>query len=287
MYLVDIDFLSNGVGKKAYGGKLDAYSFFETTCEGWFEDFSNSVISSIGNNYYPVYRIADGELRFLFGPKINWKNKPLSSILSYLKYGVFKYPWKTSWGEKYNTQDLSDLRSLLKKNISEIAETGKLALYWNENGLNAFTEYNHSMISLFKSIGISLTSENYIPFHFGQALIAKKYDFLFKHLNVLFICSILEEEYLNLRNNIKQMGAKSVSLFKCSSTSSLKEDFTNLSLDVAPDIILVAAGIGAAKVLVDLRNLNCPVIDIGSYIHVLSGKHKNAHAGFFVSPESF
>jgi len=54
-----------------------------------------------------------------------------------------------------------------------------------------------------------------------------------------------------------------------------------------PDLVLVAAGIGAAKVLVELNHLHCPIIDIGSYIHVLSGRLAHAHAGFFVSPKIF
>jgi hypothetical protein len=74
MYLIDIDYLSNGEGKKVYGGSLDAYSFFETTCEKWFEDFADEIANASGKKYLPVYRIGDGELRFLFGPRINWKN---------------------------------------------------------------------------------------------------------------------------------------------------------------------------------------------------------------------
>jgi hypothetical protein len=50
-----------------------------------------------------------------------------------------------------------------------------------------------------------------------------------------------------------------------------------------PDIVLVAAGIGAAKVVSGLRHLHCPLIDVGSSIHVISGQWTQAHSGFFVN----
>jgi hypothetical protein len=284
MFKIDIDCLSNGKGKVVYGDKLEAYSFYETTCELWFEKFTNEVIAAIGKKYYPVYRLADGELRFLFGPKIHWKNKTLKSILSYAKYGIFKASWKTSWGEKYNSNELNELRNNLIKCIFEISQVGKLAIYWNENGLNAFTEYNRSMQNLFLNINITLDQNNYIPFHFGQALIAKNSEKIFKGKNILFVSGLSQEEFIDLQNNIISFGAKSVSLLKCSATSALAEDYTKAKTDIAPDIIFVAAGIGAAKALFGLRHFQCPVIDIGGYIHVLSGKLKEVHAGFFIYP---
>ncbi len=284
MYYIDIDQLSNGLGKEAYGGRLEAYSFIDTSCKQWFEQFTADIISAIGKKYYPVYRIADGELRFLFGAKINWHNKTLKSILSYIKYEIFKTPWKTSWGEEYNTNELNKLKITLQKYISVIAKEGKLALYWNQNGLNAFTEYNQAMQFLFARINTRLNERNYIPFHFGPALIAKNTEFLIKDKNILFVSGLSEKEFVNLKKNIITLGAKNVSLHKCSSSSSLLEDYTNVLPVVRPDIILVAAGIGAAKVLVELSHLKCPVIDIGGYIHVLSGKLTSVHGGFFVAP---
>jgi hypothetical protein len=205
-------------------------------------------------------------------------------VLSYLKYEIFKFPWKTSWGEEYNSTDLAGLRKSLQICISEISREGKLALYWNENGLNAFTEYNRSMQNLFEGINITLNQNNYVPFHFGQALIANKSDELLKGKNVLFVSGIDDEEFKNLQKKIMAFGAKKVELYKCSSTSALNEDYSRIRLQVEPDIIFVAAGIGAAKILVDLHHLNCPVIDIGSFIHVLSERQSTAHAGFFNNP---
>ena len=284
MYLIDIYGLKNRDVNIVYGGQLDAYSFFETTCEKWFEEFANEILSAVSKKYYPVYRLADGELRFLFGFKINWRSRPVKSILTYIKYEIFKRPWKTSWGEKYNKDELKELKNVLQKCISEISTEGKLAVYWNENGLNAFTEYSSKMQALFSSINIMLNSKNYVPFHFVQALLVRRAKELIINKNVLFVSGIDENEFSGLERNIKSFGAGSVSLYRCSATSALTEDYAKVLPTAHPDIVFVAAGIGAAKVLSGLHHLNCPVLDIGSYIHVLSGRLTEAHDGFFIYP---
>lgn len=281
MFLVDIDCLSNGDGKKVYGGRLDAYSFFDTNCEKWFNDFVEDVIAAIGKSYYPVYRIADGELRFLFGPRINWENKPFKSVMSYVKYKIFNANWKTSWGEKYDTPKKSELKNILIECILNIANNGKLAVYWNENGLNAFIEYNKVLIKSFKKIKISINRDNYVPFHFGQALIVNKHPEIIKGRNVFFVAGLEEKEFKMLGENVIMLGANSFEYYKCSATSALTEDYTKISISDKPDIIFVAAGIGAAKVLSDLSFLNCPIIDIGSCIHLLSKTKSITHSGFF------
>lgn len=284
MFLIDLDPLSNGEGKAVYGGRLDAFSFFETGCKEWFNRFADEVTASLGKKYFPVYRMADGEMRFLFGYKINWHNKPFRSILKYLKYEVLRSSWKTSWGETYDAAKQNELRGILKKCIAQIAAQGRIALYWNENGLNAFTEYNTSIPSLFKNGGIPLNERNYIPFHFVQALVARRADALFHGRNILIVSGMGQEEFANLQKELSVFSPAGIEFFQCSATASLAAEYDQVKTAVKPDIVLVAAGIGAAKVVSQLSHLQCPVLDIGSYIHVLSGKYPHAHAGFFKKP---
>ncbi|WP_080056014.1 beta/alpha barrel domain-containing protein [Spirosoma aerolatum] len=282
---IDLDTLSNGEGKVVYGNRLDAISFYETTCEAWFSDFIEEISSAIGERYFPVYRIADGEMRFLFGYQINWKNKPFLSLLKYVKYELFKSPWKTSWGESYSRAEKKQLQTILEKCIKTVSEEGKLAIYWNNNGLNAFIEYNKNMEDLFNKIGVSLNRNNYIPFHFAQAIIANHSEQLLSGKNVLVISGLDTREKDALGERLYRIGVANYDFYRCSPTAALKDDYTLIKPRIQPDIVLVAAGIGAARVVADLKHLNCPVIDIGSYLNVLSGKYENAHAGFFVQPK--
>ena len=99
--LIDIGPISNGIGADAYGGRIEAYAFDEIDCDHWFKRFSDEVFSAIGKNYLPVYRIGDGELRFLFGCRINWKSGTFRSALRYIRNELFTNSWQTSWGEHY------------------------------------------------------------------------------------------------------------------------------------------------------------------------------------------
>ena len=80
------------------------------------------------------------------------------------------------------------------------------------------------------------------------------------------------------------MGALRVSHYKCSTSSALSQDYHSVKPKCKPDIVLVSAGIGSAKILFELQHINCPIIDIGSYVHVLSGKLSIVHGGFFKAP---
>ena len=285
MYKVSLGELSNGVGILAYGDRLDGYMFSDANCVDFFMLLIDEVMYSMNEKkYFPIYRMADGEYRFLFGTVINWNPKTWKNLYSIVKYDLLGINWKTSWGESYDKKKLEKLRKDLLIYIRYIAKNGKLALYWNENGLNAFTEYNKKLISNFSSRDIEVTIDNYIPFHFAQAIIAQKVRLIVNNKVVLIVSGMDDAEFFNLRKNLYVFGANDVNCLKCSPTSSLEDDFSDSNLKSKPDLVLVAAGIGSAKIIVDLRHLNCPIIDIGSYIHVLSGKNYSAHAGFFIYP---
>jgi hypothetical protein len=282
--LVDLDYLSNGGGKAVYGGRLDAYSFIDTTCEAWFGRFVDEVTAAMGKRYFPVYRMADGEYHFLFGARVNWHSRPLRSLGRFVKYEVLKRPWKTSWNEQYSPERTRTLRALLAESLREIAAAGKLAIYWNKNAIHAFTEYNREMEDLFEKMGVRLNQDNYVPFHFGQALLAKAADRVIRDRRILIVCGMEDAEYNDLRRELTDLGAAGVELYRCPATSALEHDYTGVTPQVRPDIVLVAAGIGAARALTGLKHLSCPIIDIGSYIHVVAGHMQQAHSGFFLKP---
>ena len=76
-YRVDLDFIGLGNAGAAYGGHLQAWSFHDINGPDWFEAFRQEALAAIGKRYLPVYRMADGEYRFMFGRRINWSRKPI------------------------------------------------------------------------------------------------------------------------------------------------------------------------------------------------------------------
>ena len=160
---------------------------------------------------------------------------------------------------------------------------GKLAIYWNENGLNAFIEHNKTLEASFAAIDVAL-AQSYVPFHFCQALLARNGSNLLSCRKILVVSSLCDREQAELTVSLLKLGCSDVQFYKCSATKALVENYGNIAPNYFPSLVLVAAGIGAAKALIELSYLNCPILDIGSYIHVLSGRAIHCHAGFFYPP---
>jgi hypothetical protein len=284
LHLVDLGPISNGAGANAYGGRIEAFSFTRQDPLVWFDEFAQLTLSLIGKSYFPVYRIADGEMRFLFGERVNFQNQAARSIIRYVRCRLLRMQWQTSWGEIYSRKELIAAKETLLSCMRTIGSFGKLAVYWNLNAINAFTEYNTTILKSFDRIGIPLTNENYIPFHFGQALVCNRFPDLINGRKIGFVTSIKESEQEALKTRLLRAGAESVQFAECSGTGALMASYTRENFDDLPDIVMVAAGIGSARVLADLKVLGRPIIDIGGLIHVLSGKTPECHAGFFRSP---
>lgn len=104
---VDLDFIGLGNAAGAYGGTLNAWSYFETDGQSWFDSFRQHALASIGNYYLPVYRMADGEYKFLFGRRLNWHKRPLYREVLGVTAEKLRLrnskSWETSWGETYRS----------------------------------------------------------------------------------------------------------------------------------------------------------------------------------------
>ena len=281
MYLKDLSHASTGEGVSAYGGRLEAYLFEDKDVELLIEQLTVEIECAIGRRYLPIYRMADGEYRFLFGVPFSWSSfRNFREVARYVKYTIFRRPWRTSWGEGYSNAELERLRMSLVGYLTSIASQGKLALYWNENGIDAFTEFNDELLKRFHGMGITLNSLNYTPFHVCIGAIAKNFSRLVRRRHVVFVSGADLEEQQALEKRVLALGARSFSFVQCSKSGSL---VSGLGSDIPhdSDICFVAAGIGAARIIYDLRYRCLPVIDIGSLIHVISGYKPECHGGFF------
>ena len=286
---VNLNFIGNGNAAKSYGGKLEAWSFYNIQGEAWFLNFKNHVLSCVGKKYLPIYRMADGEYRFLMGRKYNFYSKQFLKeflIVTAEKLKI-KNPnkWKTSWGEEYTPKETFILRENLLNKIKEIANDGYLACYINDNGLNAFTEHNNYILPFFKKNHINFNSENYIPFHFVVHLLLNdsRHDF-YVDKNILLISGTEKKTENQISNNLKGLGVKNIQFIRISKTSSMKDIIDLSSITNKIDLCLVAAGIGSANIISQLKPLNTVVLDIGGYINCLNDTSKSQHGGIFTFP---
>lgn len=283
-YRVDLDFIGLGNAAAAYGGHLRAWSFRDIQGPAWFEAFRQQALASIGRRHLPIYRMADGEYRFLFGRRINWARKPL--IRELMAVGAEKTrlvnpdKWKTSWGEVYPPSQTRLLREQLVGQIRQVSASGFLACYINDNGLNAFTEYNSVLLDYLGQRNIALTAANYIPFHFAPSLlIGTGWQDFVRGRRLLVATGLTDEKEAAIRATLMDYGASEVLTLPTSSNSALTDTIEPSDLSDNVDIALVAAGIGSANILCQLKPLNTLCIDIGGLMNCFADRTQLQHGG--------
>ncbi len=276
---------------KAYGGFLDAFSFYKTNFKDWFNVFRDDCLKAMETKtFFPIYRMADGEYRFLMGRAYNFYKRPLIKELIAVTAEKLHiknpYKWETSWGEKYGSHEMKSLRKKLILDIKNISKKGKLACYWNKNGLHAFEEYNKKILPFFKKNNIIFNAENYIPFHFVCCMLIKfNWEHFFQNRNILVVSGCSEEEQKSIMKSLNNFNVNSTNFIIISKTSSMKEVinieyFKNKKIDMC----LVAAGIGSANIISQLEPLNTLTIDIGGFINCYIDYNKSQHGGIFKFP---
>ena len=289
IYRIDLDFIGCGNAGAAYGGFLNAWSFRDINPREWFEEFRQTALNTMGRRFLPVYRMADGEYRFLMGRKYNLSRKPLiKELLAVTAEKIrIKNPdkWQTSWGEAYDPKNTRQLRVNLLKDIRYLAQKGFLACYINDNGLNAFTEYNKVLLDFFARNNIPFSAKNYVPFHFCPSLLVSPgwQDFLKKRV-ILVVTSLTPEKMSAINATLEDMGVEKVRFLSISAKSSMCDYLDLKEVDEKFDICLVAAGIGAAHILNQLEPLNTLSLDIGSLMNCFFNRNATQHGGVFRLP---
>lgn len=287
-YRVPLNTIGNGSGHEAYAGRLDAWSFWDIDADSWFQSFRDQITSSLGKKYLPVYRMADGEYRFLIGRKYNFHRRPLLRELVAVTVEKLRIKnpnkWKTSWGENYAPERAAALKKHLLENIREISKNGYLGCYINDNGLNAFIEYNNSILPFFSKNDIIFTPENYIPFHFAVNLFvgAGSRDLL-RGRDILIVTGSNKNQQ-KISESLYRLGVNSVQYFPISNTASMIEVLDLGTISSPLDLCLVSAGIGSANILTQLKPLKTVCVDVGGFINLLEKTSRSIHGGFFLSP---
>lgn len=288
-YRVNLDFIGVGNAAAAYGGSLQAWSFESYAPQLWFEKFRRNILDSMGKEFKPVYRMADGEYRFLMGREYNFNRRPLLRELVAVTAEKIRIrnpdKWTTSWGESYSPKETKALRSKLIAYIKEISVDGYLACYINDNGLHAFTEYNALIESYFKRNQISFNAENYIPFHFVAGLLVNAgwQDFLVNR-SVLVVTGLTPQREKAIEKSLKNLGIAKCYFKSISATSSMHDTLDLCGQKDDIDLCLVAAGIGSANILRQLRPLQTVALDIGGFMNCYENPNASQHGGIFRLP---
>jgi hypothetical protein len=98
---------------------FSGYFFEDDTAQNQFEKFQELLLSKMGKEYFPIYRMADGEFNFC----LNFKPS------GFLK---FKQEITTCWGEKYTKKEVKLIEYNYINQLKGISEDGMLAIHFME-----------------------------------------------------------------------------------------------------------------------------------------------------------
>ena len=283
-YRVPLKVIGGGRIAEAFGGRFDAWSFTTTTEERWLHEFRSRLLASMSREYLPVYRIADGEFRFLLGRRVRWEREHgLRDCLAVAaeRLGLIHRRGRTSWGEGYERKLRRVLKEKLTDDIRTIAKHGYLAVLLSDNGCRLAHEYRHPFCDHAAATGIPFGKDSYVPFHFVCELLSGPgwEEFLQKR-RILIATGFEGKKMQAIRKNMTDLGAKDVQLLGISADRSMLDTIQASAVRQPVDLCLVAAGVGAANILVQLQGLNTVVLDIGGHLHCFEDSSFVSHAVF-------
>jgi hypothetical protein len=278
-----------------YGNDLIAFSFDNIDSEEWLSKFRCILRDSIGNNYLPVYRMADGEYQFLWGIKFDLHH---SNFLRYLISFLYRRTIEiykgqsvnTSWGESYSSSEIIELRRKYISDLIFLLKRGILCAYLYENPKNVFVHYNQKFLEYFTDNMLNLNSNNFFPFHFPFFALSDLgwQDFIVDR-KILIVTGNLSERQKSIQNNLIELGAIKTGFYEISANASMKDivDRDMIADYMDYEIALVAAGIGSLNIISQMTWFRGPVIDVGAFLLSLQTKNFICHGGAAKYPVDF
>ena len=261
------------------------YSLANLENSVWYENFLNKIENSINQKYFPVLRISDGEFLFSLGfrfPKFNKKTKLKTYIKSFISAYILgrKTIWFMSGSkgygyEKYSYFDWRSKRKLFIDSVRKISEEGILAVGFVKQVEPYGEEYHKPMLRWF-----------YYPFYYVYAMLngigLKK---LVDGRRILIVSSHNLSETLNIENELIKRGAREFFHYKISRTGAMNDVLDVSRLPNNVDIVFVAAGVGSAQIIPQLKFYETCIIDAGYCIDLLANCNLN-RSRYFTNPNS-
>jgi hypothetical protein len=126
---------------------------------------------------------------------------------------------------------------------------------------------------------------NYVPFHFvGELFTDPEFWGRLRGRRVAVCAGFEGREVESVLGGLRELGTGETDFVKISSTRAMLERGVLTRVPAGVSLVFVAAGIGAANVLVQLQPLRVPVLDVGSLLNTFVDRSYLAH-GLFPFPQ--
>lgn len=250
-----------------------AFAFSNISGLEWYNQFEIIVRDAIiMKKFLPIYRMGDGEYSFFLGKsyiqllppwKLSWKQN------------IFKFLhlFKTNHSsgsiidglEEYTKREKSFLRNIYVDQLKQISREGILAMGLDSEGI--YEKYVPLILRGFDEEEIILNERNYFHVYHVYAMFSSSFqEFLYNDRNVLVITSLNAEKEDGIRKYLSRKMVRRLDFYSISPNKSMLEVIDLEKIEKDLDLVIIAAGIGSANIICQLKSLSIPCIDIGTLL---------------------
>lgn len=268
-------------------------------CEHWFSAFADRVSNAVGSTFLPVCRMSDGEFFFLFGEQPpNLQLPVLKRIIRTIRQNLGRvgrlftgFHAATAPGVSsgdFTPTEWRQYRAILSQDFRSMLDKGVLAIHLSY-GKNPYREQYFPTINRWLShSGHHLTTSNYVPFYFVYALLrGPRMSDLMTGRRVLLVHSAVGDKREAIARSLSALKPRSIEWLQISPNRSFADTLHLHSITNAPDICVVGAGIGKARIMMQLEPLNVPCIDAGYAFEVWADPDRQWDRAFMTPDTAF
>ena len=257
-----------------------------TECSRWFMQFADRAIGAVGNSFFPVCRMSDGEFMVLFGDRPPNLMYPLGKRLflscrqalrrirrRFRGFQAMTVPGVSSGSMTY--AEYVSLRPILSDAYARISTKGILGIHLSYGKTPFQEQFFPAVREWLDRYAIELTLRNYVPFYFVYALLrGERFSELVGGRRVLVVHSAAGSKREAIIASLRRERAASVEWLPISPSRSFADVLDLSVVDTQPHVCLVGAGVGKAMILKQLEPLAVPCIDAGYAFEVWADADK-------------
>ena len=247
----------------------------EIDCRVWFTRFVDRVSRAVGTAWLPVCRMSDGEFNLLFGhqppslryPPARRMRMRVRQAVGIVRRRLTGLRAHTAKGVSSGAMSYAEIRGLapvMAREYAAVARAGILGLHLSYGKTPFQEQYFPAIARWLAEQSVSLTPDNYVPFYFVYALVrGPAFAELVSGRRVLVVHSADGGKRDAIAAAIRAAGAREVEWLPISAMRAFAERLDLSRLAGRPDLCLLGAGIGKARLFSQLEPLGVPCIDAG------------------------
>lgn len=244
-------------------------------CAAWFERFVGRVSQAVGTSWLPVCRMSDGEFMLLFGhqppslryPPAQRLKMRLRQAVGVARRRLTGMRAQTAAGVSSGAMSYAEIRRLaplMAREYAAIARSGVLGLHLSYGKTPFQEQYFPAIARWLAAESVTLTPDTYVPFYFVYALLrGPVFPGLVSGRRVLVVHSADGGKREAIAAAIRAAGAREVDWLAISATRAFADRLDLAQVRERPDLCLLGAGIGKARLFSQLEPLGVPCLDAG------------------------